>query len=454
MLLENSSFNLKNIQAPCEDCIKLWISSVEDYKNMGNVVLEPSPCNKNKYRELEVSFSNEGVEYKGIYFPHPECTSHLISLQKYSLDIMESGIWSPIKKIIKKEDCDDGVYIYIALIDSPSNVKFPYLVGRGIDNDESLSHIKAVAEALERYSACLPPRTRLHYGKANEFENVIVNCIKNYTKDIWWCEGEDLLTKQLKYLPIEYVQLESLSTVKDPIFNSDSTGMAIHPNYKDAINIGLSEVLERKDLYEIVTQSFSPVLWDNSSLPEEAKRFITLFENRGYNTLIIPHSSVKGFTSCIILLVKQHKTNNGPALICGAGGAWLKKESLLKGLMEAYAQLIHGLEVGELDRQIREYNFSDPYHHFLYYFNSENANNLLENWGIYQSLHVDFKEYSDFKTSLEAKAKVIEKELVVVDRGNILTDFLNLSAIQIVAPEIPRISPTTLGPGNMPHPFS
>lgn len=123
MLLENSSFNLKNIQAPCEDCIKLWISSVEDYKNMGNVVLEPSPCNKNKYRELEVSFSNEGVEYKGIYFPHPECTSHLISLQKYSLDIMESGIWSPIKKIIKKEDCDDGVYIYIALIDSPSNVK-------------------------------------------------------------------------------------------------------------------------------------------------------------------------------------------------------------------------------------------------------------------------------------------------------------------------------------------
>ena len=74
--------------------------------------------------------------------------------------------------------------------------------------------------------------------------------------------------------------------------------------------------------------------------------------------------------------------------------------------------------------------------------------------GIYQSLHVDFKEYSDFKTSLEAKAKVIEKELVVVDRGNILTDFLNLSAIQIVAPEIPRISPTTLGPGNMPHPFS
>ncbi|MCR6850382.1 YcaO-like family protein [Bacillus sp. IBL03825] len=422
------SFKKNSHQKFCPICIKLWLP-----RNWSNYTFD-----HDTFKEVDFS-----------YYPHPECKVHIPTLTQVKTEVRPSP-FGPIKMIRYKKVPPGAPYIVLALVDPPLHMsQNSILVGRGVDYDLDLAEKKAIMEGLERYCACSPPRARLHWGTPTDFQDSTA-VIVNDPSPRWWCEANNLTTPNKVMIPLEYVQLESLCTVKNPIVKRDSTGMAVHPDYEACLKVGITEVLERVGLVQFWGKPLSNV-WSPHTFPTQTTKLAKVCEMIGYEIITAITNPIIGFTSCIVILHRNKESGLGPALVCGSGGGWNTSEAINRGLTEAYAQLLHALEIWPCEP---EPNLPRLYDHFLYYLDMERANMLLDTWCVRNIPKVSIDNIVEIESEVNIKNLHIGTDILTIDRGNVLTDYLGLSAIQVMVPELPLLEMDTPGSDGLPHPFA
>jgi hypothetical protein len=96
------------------------------------------------------------------------------------------------------------------------------------------------------------------------------------------------------------------------------------------------------------------------------------------------------------------------------------------------------------------------YDHFLYYLLKENGDRLLQAWKVWQAPEREFKRKTDNMSTLADKIKALERDVLIVDRGNSFTDSQNLYAYQVIIPSLwpqPFLKKPK-GPMGLPYPFA
>lgn len=363
------------------------------------------------------------------------------------LEELAADLAGPVKALWLKAVPAGGPQVAIALADAPRFMPAtPGLVGRGVDWQPAAARRKAMMEVLERYCSCMPPRGPLCWGTASDVRatGAPVGAPDDAPRR-WWVEGAGTRSQRCFLVSLEYVQLASLSTVEEPLVRADSTGMAVHPARESAVAAGISEVLERAGI-EIALRARLGARWDLRTLPPEFAPLIGLLTEWGYSVTIASVYPVPSFIACAVFLHRRDDAGPGPWLVCGSGGGWSAGTAAERALFEGYAQLLHALEIWP-DRTPRD--LARPYDHFLHYLDATAAKSLLSAWGIAEAPAVPFPADPPGASAAEATL-----EAIAVDRGNVLTDYLGLSAMQVVMPGVPRLSPSSTAPGGMPHPFS
>ena len=86
-----------------------------------------------------------------------------------------------------------------------------------------------------------------------------------------------------------------------------------------------------------------------------------------------------------------------------------------------------------------------------YYLVDDHAEELLSVWGLEG---VRREEYRHANAALDYADLLKDYQVLVVDRGNRLTDFVGIVCNQVIIPDLwPRRDPLR-GPGGMPYPFA
>lgn len=139
------------------------------------------------------------------------------------------------------------------------------LDGSGGDTLAERSRVKAMAEAIERYSSCVYTNDQFIYASANELGEDALDLDKipilseaeyahpkcpitrpDKNKRIRWVKGMSLTRKKEVYIPAVMVYLYIPYVNEDEQFWLPiSTGCAIHNNYDKAIVNAINEVVER-----------------------------------------------------------------------------------------------------------------------------------------------------------------------------------------------------------------
>jgi hypothetical protein len=388
-----------------------------------------------------IAVDDDGTRIAGPFFPHPDCHRHLpFEGSSESGPQLPVGPLSPLKSLWLEPTAEGAPAIAGAIIESPANVDPPEeLVGRGIDWDPTLARLKATMEALERYCASRPVRAPVRSAEGCEIleRRTRLPMKISETKLRWWAELERLGEGGARLVPLEYLQLGSKCRIRDPLVRADTTGMAAHPLRDAAVEIGLAEVVERAGLKTLWMTTIQWV-WDKARLPTDLAPWIAIIERLGYDVLMTATSPVPGFVSCACFLVRR---GEGPALVCGSGGGRTSLLAAERALTEAYAQL-H--QAKALAPTAPLPGLPRPYDHFLYFLDPAPARGLLESWGVARAPRVDF---------FEPVSRSAPPEFLVADRGNVLTDHLGVSVIQVVAPMLEPLDFETRGTAPWPTPF-
>jgi len=375
--------------------------------------------------------------------PHPECLRHPWCRQADGLEL-QVGPGQPITALWSLEVPASAPHVADAL---PCNLTLrpaALLGGCGVADDPELARTKAVVEALERICACLPPRVPLRLARPAELGERMAPGIRvESTHARWWVEAIGIRDQQARLVPLEYVQLASLTTVPDPVVRANSTGMAVHPARSAAVENAIRELCERIGL---AAMPCAPVLarWADEDLRRAAPALLDLFDRLGYVLHALPCPCVTNQRATLVLLIRRDGSR--PALVAGAGAATTDLGSIQRAMLEAYAQMLHARELALAPETARSSVEDLSYHD-----NPLAVAQLLAEWCPAQARpHTAHTQGRQVIAPLEPLA-VREPWLGVVDRGNALTHALGLAAVQAVAPEhFPSTAPPRSG---SPHPL-
>lgn len=452
------------ILAPCTNCIQLWALSnnfspvIEDAElPISNIIEVDAFFGENRW----LCIKKESAEiYQGDFYPHPQCNWLHRLVKRYAKsdlrNLTENSV-GPFNQLYKKEFRMDyekrGPEIFIVTMNPPVPLSLAMpLVGRGVDYDEEIAKIKAISEIVERLCAYLPARNRKIYASASDIveSNGLTQQNMGMTER-WWCLVQNLKNGKESWLPLEYTQLTSNCRVNTPLVQKDSTGMAVHPEYDKAVANGLFEVLERNALYHLWSNKVK-IAWENQSLPQKIRPLVFAISNLGYDLYAVPCNENSAFPVSLVILEgdKSIRGVDGPCFLFGAGCAETSEASLEKALFEAYSQLVYFLENWNSISYHRNV-FSGEINNF--YHSRENAQRLISFLELKNARKIQFACLGDKLQDVSSLVKHINEEIFVVDRGNLLSDYLGLKAVQVIVPEM-EYSPPFSTESELPYPFS
>jgi YcaO-like protein with predicted kinase domain len=405
----------------CFQCMQIYLM---DYITKNNVT-----------EKIDVNLKLQNfISNKEVFYPHPSCGRHSnCAYPKASNLELDVGEISPFNKALVKDLNYLPNLPYICVVSSSvsANPSMPLLVGRGVDYSKDQAMLKAKMEVLERICAYYQPRTRFQFGVASNFDGKILEVHKHLNHERrWWVESSSLSKKETFYIPMEYCQLESMCNIKNPIVKSSSAGMSIHNCLNKGMENSLFEISEKIAINDILISKPS-CKYDANDLSEKHASLVEVVEQLGYEIIILYKENNK-IHNFLILMVNVNMQSNKPALVLGAGSNINVENALDHAILEAYSQLIHALE-------IYSFNFAQTnkvYEKFLFYFKPKNARKLLDDLDVYSLEIRSIKSIKQDHITFSELIKDYGDNILYVYRGNILTDYLGLYAIQVLIPDI------------------
>ncbi|MBK7858019.1 MAG: YcaO-like family protein [Archangiaceae bacterium] len=406
------------VTAPCPHCVLGWLPA-EGHE------LEVEPVQGARLDGEVTVCDDAGERFGASFFPHPDCLRHL-PFEPAGLGALQAGALSPVARTWR-EPTDPGAPTL-----SGAELCGPHF-GRGIDWDPQLSQLKAVMEALERDCAHRAPRVPLCWGEAGPRCAALPTAVEPGPR--WWAEVPTLEGEAVHWLPLEYLQLASRCTVPRPVVAVDSTGLAAHLSRPAAVENGACEVAERHGLLQL-WRARVPFVWAEP-FPEKVARLAAVARARGFEVRFAAVAPAEGFVSCACFLY------DGRWLVCGSGGGRTAEQAALRALTEAWSQLHQALTT---EVPAPQAGLKRPYDHFAYYLSAEPARALLESWGVTGAPRRPF-------AALEPWAGGPAARWYVADRGNALTDYVQVAVVQVVAPLLPALAFDSEGVAPWPTPF-
>lgn len=391
------------VLSPCPGCTERWLPYQWSDSEIEYAV---APGRRVEMTDVE---DNTIVE---AFYPHPACFRHAPFVGESEL---KPGYLSPLVQQDRLELPPHWPTISVAVgkyADMPTEEP---LVGQGVDASPELADVKARMEFLERMATYLPPRAKVTWGRASELLGALLP-VGDAEKDRYWIE-----TEAGALLPLEYSVEWSRCRVPDPVVRADSTGMAAHPDRAEAIRIGTAECLERAGIVRTWRRGIEVVI-DTETFPVSVRPFTVPIAEMGYRIFAFSDEPVPGFTACTIVLRREKDT--GPSLLVCSGGEWSSEGALLKGLREAYGQLVHAIDIWP---KVQAQTAPRSYSQFFYYLREENAARLMDHWGISRAKSIAFRA-----TPFAPR----EVDVSVVERGNVLTDSLGIHVVHVITPAL------------------
>ncbi|MBC8953999.1 YcaO-like family protein [Xenorhabdus sp. PB62.4] len=303
------------------------------------------------------------------------------------------------------------------------------LVGRGIDPDPDYALLKARAEAVERVSAFCRPAEEVHFASPKELKGNIHSAILNLidlrhetNNPRWWISCNSKIDGSPSFLPLEFAQIESLATVKNPLVFADSTGMAVHSLYEKAIQNGLHEALERAILKDIWQNGLLSVRIANADII--GNNLVSFIEQLGAS-IWFSHINLEDSYHFYLALFLGDGINS-PALITGCGVDSSNQQAKYHAITELYGQLIHAFDIWPTF--ISE-DKSKLYSGFKANMMKEVAQETLIQLKFHDACKNNVYSYNYHNAN-----KQITNDFLIIDRSTPLSELLGFHSVQCILP--------------------
>lgn len=401
---------------------------------------------------------------KSMVLPHPECRRIHCGEDRSERSERMRGFYRassgrPIKEMAwcPDRENDSVAYSCDAVMDFPhSLVSADPIFGSGTDVHARGAMVKACMEALERFGVYMPPRSGLHWGNESELRGAYSKQLsENSGRPGWWSEVHHLQTGQTRLLPLEQVQWPQLCyagarNVEVDKTAKDSTGYAVHEDNTLAVTGGFNECIERAALAAMWREG-AHALVRAESYPPQAALLASASSSSGYRSAAL-HYELKNCGVASLVLLKRDNAFPGPALVAGGGGGSCVSVALDHAMLEAYGMLQHAQSIWPRDDNP---SFSQAYKGFLYYLEREPADQLWKYLGINSLPEVDCSACEDEDVSaLFERLRSYQDDIFVVDRGNKLTDYLGLRAVQVIIPALEALDRESMRNVELPFPLA
>ncbi len=206
----------------------------------------------------------------------------------------------------------------------------------GVDADWDRAYMKAIGEALERYSAGVYRRRDLQGGSEQTLANPVsprrfVRPANKESPDpqdrIEWIDGLDLQTDQQVRLPAEFVCFPPPSRRYRPAI---TTGLGLGNSTVEAVLSGLYEVIERDATMLGWYSTFEPL-----GLAVEDPVFETLTKRASAESLTVTPLLVTQDIDIPVVAVAVHRDGEWPNFAVGSGAALDPTAAARSALAEA-----------------------------------------------------------------------------------------------------------------------
>ncbi len=331
---------------------------------------------------------------------------------------------------------DEPKYVHYTAYTKKSSGN-PSFSGIGCSLDEKKAQMKALAEAIERYSMyttnnrkllltmykkigtnALDPTTIVSFSE-NQLKGKLFRKFRvNKDSLLKWVRGVSLLDGRLKYVPAQLISLvykfeKNEPLIRIPITNGAATGSSM----AGGVTRGIWELIER-DAFMINYLNKLPrdrIITDDSNIQD----ILTLFSR--YTLEVHSFDISTDIKVPTILSVVIDKTGKGPLICMGAKSNLDAKEALIGSIGEAAQVRMHMRKVLMTENIKRKKLNLSNYNDRMLYWNDfkmiKHLNFLLESKNI-QSLS-SIKSYKgDTLSNLKKTIKILKKknfETVVVD---------------------------------------
>jgi hypothetical protein len=220
--------------------------------------------------------------------------------------------------------------------------------------------------------------------------------------------------------------------------------MAVHNDRDAAVASGLAEFVERFSTASLWHRPARARI-DLETAPPYARHVIRASGALGYEALAVVDEIVSGVPVAIALLRRLPEAGNGPFLVAGTAAASSWASALTRAFDEAWAQLIHAIEIWP---NLPACDSDTPYGRFLHYLDRSHGECLLNAWGIDTAIVAAMPVGRRCMPS--SPWHEMPFDVLVADRGNVATDSLGLAAVQVVVPALVAVGHE--GPGGLPRP--
>lgn len=342
----------------------------------------------------------------GFYIPHPDCEIHPQPLLKECSQGLHPNPIGPIKYFIAEETPAELPFIVYALVDD-WKVKHP-LTGRGVAwNLEEASRI-AFNEAIERYCAMQVPRGKYRWFPPER--QPFVFTYLNIEQSCWFISGNQVSSNLELFVPIQFcIWGHSYPGSLKHVNKVNTVGFAVHRERDISIRNALQEVIEHATLLETFNKKGITATIGEKDLPPDCIAILMHLKKSGFTTQCRIHLNKFGLAVASVCLYKNYKSKliecSGSCcrstVIDAVKGAWLEAfaESLNGEINQKQNLKSYGIESSTTEIQQMSLFTLDEH---LQLLQSQEASNIMSIW---------------------------------VDRGNSMTDWLGLHAVQVIVPK-------------------
>ena len=278
ILLKNSNFQyfdkleIKNL------FIKLHMKINKILKNVKSKVI------------LKISLNLKNLE-----FVTPVFYNQKISIKKLDCitkEISPFGVITGLRKLESNHKIFKKLNFYIATTSIPDKKiipKRPILAG-GISNIPYTARLKAIIEAIERYSAGeinYKKLRRIKFFKIKKLTESIIGHTLNVSPNfhilcrkgfLIFVKNNKIYLRNKIWIPIDLVHFPTNTPPYKRLYSANSSGCAAHFDKNLSIVKSLLELSERDSLMLVWINKISPPIIDTNTLPIKLKNFIRILE--------------------------------------------------------------------------------------------------------------------------------------------------------------------------------
>lgn len=226
------------------------------------------------------------------------------------------GIYGILKSVNKRTD-DFCIPLYHSEVIT-LNSQTTYC--SGVDNDQHLARLKAIAEGLERYANMTYLLRDMLYGTSRHIAEKTGTCVEIQDLDLyseeqyqeekfphvrpeldlalWWCSVENLHTGAVTYYPSEFVYLDFPYKLHYPL----STGTACHSVLEKAMVSAVLEVVERDAMMLMWKRRMEvPAIRKSTIHDSDIRHILNQFENKDYLVDVFDITMEHGIPSVFVM---------------------------------------------------------------------------------------------------------------------------------------------------------